>query len=268
MKNLSEMSISEMLESATDGMNLFIEEDLSSTNNGVGGKDAAPGKENEMDKVKQAIEAIKALFADPEAGDKDGKLAEILGVLAPSASAGDKCSSKDEDVDKRALIDEIGGILNGKVDEEILRTVLKKAEKIAYNASSAGSADDNNADPLKTKQVKEADDKLTDKVNGMEKAVDELPAKLLQMIAQRDALYQQVSTLVGTFDHATMTEAQVAQYACDKLDDLKGTPADKAVDVLKGYLKAQKPVQILSMDSNVQTDEKDAGFEAYLKGEK
>ena len=241
--------------------------DLSSTNNGVGGKDAAPGKENEMDKVKQAIEAIKALFADPEAGDKDGKLAEILGTLVPAAPADDK-PAKDEDVDKRALIDEIGGILNGKVDEEILRTVLKKAEEIAYNASSAGSADDNNADPLKTKQVKEADDKLTDKVNGVEKAVDELPAKLLQMIAQRDALYQQVSTLVGTFDYATMTEAQVAQYACDKLDDLKGTPADKAVDVLKGYLKAKKPVQILSMDSNVQTDEKDAGFEAFMKGEK
>ena len=250
---------------ATGSMN--ITKNLSSTNHGVGGKDAAPGKENEMDKVKQAIEAIKALFADPEAGDKDGKLAEILGTLAPAAPADDK-PAKDEDVDKRALIDEIGGILNGKVDEEILRTVLKKAEKIAYNASSAGSADDNNADPLKTKQVKEADDKLTDKINGVEKAVDELPAKLLQMIAQRDALYQQVSTLVGTFDHASMTEAQVAQYACDKLDDLKGTPADKAVDVLKGYLKAQKPVQILSMDSNVQTDEKDAGFEAFMKGDK
>lgn len=267
MKNLSEMTISEMLESATDGMNLFIEEDVSSTNHGVGGKDAAPGKENEMDKIKQAIEAIKALFADPEAGDKDGKLAEILGTLAPAAPAGDECS-KDEDVDKRALIDEIGGILKGKLSDELIRTIMGKAEKLAYNDSSAGSADDDGVDPLKTKQVKEADDKLTDKVNGVEKAVDELPAKLLQMIAQRDALYQQVSTLVGTFDHASMTEAQVAQYACDKLDDLKGTPADKAVDVLKGYLKAQKPVQILSMDSNVQTDEKDAGFEAYLKGEK
>ena len=252
---------------AQDGMNLFIE-DLSSTNHGVGGKDAAPGKENEMDKVKQAIEAIKALFADPEAGDKEGKLAEILGVLAPSASAGDKCSSKDEDVDKRALIDEIGGILKGKLSDELIRTIMGKAEKLAYNDSSAGSADDDGVEPLKAQQVKEADEELTDKVNGVEKAVDELPAKLLQMIAQRDALYQQVSTLVGTFDHATMTEAQVAQYACDKLDDLKGTPADKAVDVLKGYLKAQKPVQILSMDSNVQTDEKDAGFEAYLKGEK
>nr|DAH89341.1 MAG TPA: hypothetical protein [Caudoviricetes sp.] len=251
-----------------DGELYLIKPNLSSTNHGVGGKDAAPGKENKrMDKVKQAIEAIKALFADPEAGDKDGKLAEILGVLAPSASAGDKCS-KDEDVDKRALIDEIGGILKGKLSDELIRTIMGKAEKLAYNDSSAGSADDDGVDPLKAQQVKQADEELTDKVNGVEKAVDELPAKVLQMIAQRDALYHQVSALVGTFDHATMTEEQVAQYACDKLDDLKGTPANKAVDVLKGYLKAQKPVQILSMDAAVADDEKDAGFEAFMKGDK
>ncbi len=243
------------------------DEDLSSTTHGVGGKDAAPGKENNMDKVKQAIEAIKALFADPEAGDKDGKLAEILGALAPAASTGDNCS-KDAEVDKRALIDEIGGILKGKLSDELIRTIMGKAEKLAYNDSSAGSADDDGVEPLKAQQVKEADEELTDKVNGVEKAVDELPAKVLQMIAQRDALYHQVSALVGTFDHATMTEEQVAQYACDKLDDLKGTPANKAVDVLKGYLKAQKPVQILSMDAAVADDEKDAGFEAFMKGDK
>lgn len=242
------------------------EEDLSSETNGVGGKDAAPEKENEMEKVKQAIEAIKALFADPEAGDKEGKLAEILGALVPAASAGDKCT-KDEDVDKRKLIDEIGGILKGKVDDELIRTIMGKAEKLAYNESEAGSADDEEADP-KAKQVKEADEELTDKVNGVERAVDELPAKVLRMLADRDALYNQVSALVGTFDHATMTEAQVAKYACDKLDDLKGTPASKAVDVLKGYLKAQKPAQILSMDAAVLEDEKDAGFEAFMKGDK
>ncbi len=242
------------------------DEDLRSANPGVGGKDAAPEKENEMEKVNQAIEAIKALFADPEAGDKEGKLAEILGALVPSGSAGDNCS-KDEEVDKRKLIDEIGGILKGKVDDELIRTIMGKAEKLAYNESEAGSADDEEADP-KAKQMKEADEELADKVNGVERAVDELPAKVLKMLADRDALYNQVSALVGTFDHATMTEAQVAKYACDKLDDLKGTPASKAVDVLKGYLKAQKPAQILSMDAAVLEDEKDAGFEAFMKGDK
>ena len=241
------------------------EEDLSSENNGVGGKDAAPEKENEMDKVKQAIEAIKALFADPEAGDKDGKLAEILGALGQAPAAGDACAAKDEDVDKRQLIDEIGGILKDKVSDEIIRTVIGKAEKIAYNDSEAGTADDEEADK---DGVKEADEALTEKINGVENAVDAMPAKILRMLADREALYKQVSGLVGTFDHAAMTEKDMAVYACDKLDDLKGTPADKAVDVLKGYLKAQKPVRVLSMDAAPLEDEKDAGFEAFMKGEK
>lgn len=241
------------------------EEDLSSETNGVGGKDAAPEKENEMDKVQKAIEAIKALFADPEAGDKDGKLAEILGALGQAPAAGDACAAKDEEVDKRKLIDEIGGILKDKVSDEIIRTVIGKAEKIAYNDSEAGTADDE--DPDKD-GVKEADEALTEKINGVENAVDAMPAKILRMLADREALYKQVSALVGTFDHAAMTEKDMAVYACDKLDDLKGTPADKAVDVLKGYLKAQKPARVLSMDAAPLEDEKDAGFEAFMKGDK
>ena len=241
------------------------ENDVEDITHGVGGKDAAPEKENEMEKVKQAIEAIKALFADPEAGDKDGKLAEILGALGQAPAAGDACAAKDEDVDKRQLIDEIGGILKDKVSDEIIRTVIGKAEKIAYNDSEAGTADDEEADK---DGVKEADEALTEKINGVENAVDAMPAKILRMLADREALYKQVSALVGTFDHAAMTEKDIAVYACDKLDDLKGTPASKAVDVLKGYLRAQKPARVLSMDAAPLKDEKDAGFEAYMKGEK
>lgn len=50
--------------------------------------------------------------------------------------------AKDESVDKRKLIDEIGGILKDKVSEEILRAIIGKAEKIAYNASEAGKGTD------------------------------------------------------------------------------------------------------------------------------
>ncbi len=46
-----------------------------------------------------------------------------------------------EKTDKRKLIDEIGGILKGKVDEELWRTIIGKAEKIAYDKSEAGTAD-------------------------------------------------------------------------------------------------------------------------------
>ena len=48
---------------------------------------------------------------------------------------------KNEDIDKRKLIDEIGGILKGKVDDEIIRTVIKKCEEIGYDKSEAGTAD-------------------------------------------------------------------------------------------------------------------------------
>ena len=55
--------------------------------------------------------------------------------------AEDKCA-KDEKIDKRKLIDEVGGILKGKVDEELWRTVIGKIEKIAYNESEAGTTND------------------------------------------------------------------------------------------------------------------------------
>ena len=57
----------------------------------------------------------------------------------------------DEKEDKRKLIDEIGGILKGKLDDELLRTVLKKAEELAYNDSER-SADDEKKDDLKGKE--------------------------------------------------------------------------------------------------------------------
>ena len=48
----------------------------------------------------------------------------------------DVCEGVKED--KRKLIDEIGGILKDKVDNEIIRTIIKKAEKLAYEESEAG----------------------------------------------------------------------------------------------------------------------------------
>lgn len=59
----------------------------------------------------------------------------------------------DEKEDKRKLIDEIGGILKDKLSEEEWRTVIAKAEKLAYNDSEA-SADDEKKEDLKGKEKK------------------------------------------------------------------------------------------------------------------
>lgn len=48
---------------------------------------------------------------------------------------------ENEGTDKRELIDEIGGILKDKVDDEIIRTVMKKCEEIAYNGSETSEKD-------------------------------------------------------------------------------------------------------------------------------
>lgn len=42
--------------------------------------------------------------------------------------------------DKRKLIDEVGGILKGKVDDEIIRTIIGKIEKVAYEPSEDDKA--------------------------------------------------------------------------------------------------------------------------------
>lgn len=257
---------------AFDAMDLDTEkaikkEDLSSTTHGVGGKDAAPNKENEMDK-REAIREIMAISAKPVSefagGEEEkvetiAKLAEKLAYKPSETSKADDACGKDAEVDKRKLIDEIGGILKDKVSEEIIRTIMGKAEELAYNKSEAGSADD--------EEEPKEESKLADKVNEVERSMDELPAKVLKMLADREALYNKVAPLVGAFDHADMTEEQVAQYACDKLD-IKDVEKGQHAAVLKGYLKAQKPVQIVSMDAGLKSEEKDAGFEAFLKGEK
>lgn len=58
-----------------------------------------------------------------------------------------------EKVDKRKLIDEVGGILKGKVDDEIIRTIIGKMEKMSYDKSEAGTADNEKEEDEK-KEVK------------------------------------------------------------------------------------------------------------------
>lgn len=75
--------------------------------------------------------------------------------------------AKNEDTDKRKLIDEVGGILKGKVDEELWRTVIGKIEKIAYTKSEAGTADN------KCKNEDEEKEEKKEKFEEFKKDVEE-----------------------------------------------------------------------------------------------
>lgn len=179
-----------------------------------------------MEQLKKAIEKIKALFANPEEGDKDAKLAEIISGLKDEPAADDKCAT-DEDVDKRKLIDEIGGILSGKVDDEIIRTVLKKAEEIAYNDSTAETADDE-------EETEEEDKKVA--------SLDEMEKTLLARLSRKADLVKQLTPIIGAFDSADMTEKEVAAYACKKLN--LSAAMDEAPAVVKGYLAGRAKTDV------------------------
>lgn len=78
----------------------------------------------------------------------------------------DEMKVKNED--KRKLIDEIGGILKDKVDDEIIRTVIKKAEELSYEPSEDDKADNKKAENEEDKdeaknKCKNEDDKKEDK---------------------------------------------------------------------------------------------------------
>ena len=96
----------------------------------------------------------------------ENELEEIEKEKEEKEAKNKKC--KNEKVDKRKLIDEVGGILKGKVDDEIIRTVIGKIEKAAYDESEAG------ADNKKAKnEDEEKDEKEVEKVEkDVEKDVD------------------------------------------------------------------------------------------------
>lgn len=89
--------------------------------------------------------------------DEDMKLNQLWQLFNKKEAMNKKGENEmAEKVDKRKLIDEIGGILKGKVDDELIRTIIKKAEEIGYEDSEK-SADN------KAKNEADEDDKKEDK---------------------------------------------------------------------------------------------------------
>jgi hypothetical protein len=92
---------------------------------------------NEVEKMKTKNEI--ALLVD-------GKKIDLAKFFAEEqqeeAHQDGSISENGGEIDKRAVIDEIGGILKDKgLDEEIIRTVIGLAEKLSYEKSEAGTSD-------------------------------------------------------------------------------------------------------------------------------
>ena len=113
---------------------------------------------NEVDKIKEKNEI--ALLVDGKKID----LAKFFSEEQQEDAHQDGSITDNEEIDKRKVIDEIGGILKGKgLDEEIIRTVIGLAEKLSYDKSEAGTSDNEceieNEDPEVEKEDDEKEEK-------------------------------------------------------------------------------------------------------------
>ena len=190
----------------------------------------------------------------------------------------DACEGKDEDVDKRKLIDEIGGILKDKVDDEIIKTIIEKCELLSYDDSETGANDEDPVEEAKDEDDKPAEDELNEEAPVETEIKEEEPAKgevkvevsmdeMIKQIGQRDSLVDAIKPLVGdNKNYKMMTTVEVAKYACDKLD-LKATKGQE-VSVLRGYIAGLNKSKVnYSIDNAISVSPKtDEAFDNYIKG--
>lgn len=231
---------------------------------------------------------------------QDSQISEQKGVkmenLKEKAKDGDLVIKHDDEeeektmdaaVDKRELIREIGAIAGqAGMSDELVRTLMQKAEQLAYNGSEETKADDacdageieeeikeeekvEDEDVFEEeKKEKEVDDEdEEEKEDDLSKSLDAMPHKIMKMIAARDSLVEQLKPIIGSFNYQSKTADQVAKYACDTLD-LKVSKASEAHACIKGYLAGYKKSQkVYSMDTAATTQVTNNQIEKYLKGE-
>lgn len=163
-----------------------------------------------------------AMDEDLEEALKEAIREEVKEIV-PDVKVEEEITEDAESVDKRKLIDEIGGILKGKIDEELWRTVIGKAEKLAYNDSTA-SADDENpeecaedadfAEGVKYgEEMEKKERKKLDREHESEGAKAAMDANSIRLsimseFKQKNEAAQSVRSLIGSIDPMAFDSAE------------------------------------------------------------
>ena len=139
----------------------------------------------------------------------------------------------DEKEDKRKLIDEIGGILKDKLSEEDWRTVIKKAEELAYNDSERSADDEKCEEPkgevagdeeevkVEEKEEEKAEEKEMAKDEALVMDADairaEAKAEVIADFKARETARRAVRKMVGDVDVFAFDSAdEIYKFACEK----------------------------------------------------
>lgn len=147
-------------------------------------------------------------------------------------------------------------------DAEAKKRAAEEEAKKKEEADKAQAAKDAADTPPANK---DKDDKST-KGEAMDAAV--VFKSVMHEVSRRDRLAGSLSKHIGTFDHADMTEAEVAAYGVQKLG-LKDIPKGQEATALAGYL-AGRPDPVKAAATHVAMDSRSGGsnfINKYLKGE-
>ena len=135
------------------------------------------------------------------------------------------------DTDKRKLIDEVAGIMkDGGCDDELIRTAIAKMEKIAYDDSEAGTADN--------KKAKNADEEEEEKKFEEEKEVANKKAKNEDKKEDEETENEE--------DEKEEKEEKEAENKCkNSMDDIrKAIYGGKSDFVNNGYLTKDQRLEL------------------------
>ena len=169
--------ISNAMVELSNGKTVSIKEMINACEADIKAKESAKAKKNEEEELLEKVVkvngedvAVKDLIKSYEAKnkcnedeeDKEEKKAkkneeeDEKKAKKNKANEGEDKEEKDnEDVDKRKLIDEVGGFLKDKgLSDEDIRFVIKKMEKESYDKSSSGSKDNEDEDKKEEKKDK------------------------------------------------------------------------------------------------------------------
>lgn len=163
-----------------------------------------------MDEIKVLLNSLvsAALKASNSADDKEAE-------KEPKKDGDDKAENKKAcNEDKRKLIDEIGGILKGKVDEEVWRTIIGKVEKLSYEKSEAGAVDNKaKNEGEEPKEEPKKDDKKAEN-SGEEQIKKELDDKVNE--AANKKAQNSIDEAVNQLYSAIMREPELAYVSAAK----------------------------------------------------
>lgn len=190
-----------------------------------------------LDKMTFTIDAKElAAMADemnPAGGDNDARLKELIDELktrlgdqeklrAMLKEAGLKLDSDDES--EGELLKEAGDVeeVEAVIDEEVVvKEEVKDEEKPAMD------------------KVLTALDSISKRLSKLESGTAAMDSAIVRSLADRDALAARLSPFIGTFDHKSMTHADVAKYGVQKLG-LKVAAGQESV-ALDAYLHNRTP---------------------------